>query len=371
MQLPREVCGRCRRPQRVCYCSTLPSLDTRTRIVILQHPRERGMPIGTAHMARLCLPKAELRVGRRWDDLSDLEPAPILLWPGPGARDILREPPPSAQTLVVIDGTWSQAKSVVRDNPSLARLPRYAFAAPEPSHYRIRREPRAEYCSTIEALMHVLGVLEGDPARFRALLDPLRLMVDLQIACQAAGPSRFTPRRPRVARGPELPAQLHGDLVGLVAEANAWAYATRGGTELVHVVAERLRTGERFEALCAPELPLSPSTPHHTELSSGAITSAPPRAELVAGLARFLRPDDVLCTWGHHGANLLHAAGSVLPAECLDLREAAKRKARAKLQGGLEDYAATLGPPPPPRGQGRAGRRLALLAQVVGAWRSF
>jgi hypothetical protein len=60
-----------------------------------------------------------------------------------------------------------------------------------------------------------------------------------------------------------------------------------------------------------------------------------------------------------------------LPAECLDLREAAKRKARAKLQGGLEDYAATLGPPPPPRGQGRAGRRLALLAQVVGAWRSF
>ena len=53
---PREVCARCRRPQRVCYCAALPELGTQTRVVILQHPRERGMPIGTAHMARLCLP---------------------------------------------------------------------------------------------------------------------------------------------------------------------------------------------------------------------------------------------------------------------------------------------------------------------------
>src|SRR5204863_4222267 len=118
-----------------------------------------------------------------------------LLYPGPGARDILREPPAHPVTLVVVDGTWSQAKTVVRDNPILRALPRYAFATPEPSQYRIRREPRAEYVSTIEALMYVLGVLEGQPERFRALLEPLRTMVDNQLACQAAAPAHARRKR--------------------------------------------------------------------------------------------------------------------------------------------------------------------------------
>src|SRR5262249_8118737 len=154
-------------------------LETRTRVVILQHPRERDVAIGTARMASLCLPEASLHVGVRWDEhpalgsvLGDPARPPILLYPGEGARDILAEPPAGPVTLVVVDGPWSQAKTVVRDNPVLARLPRYAFTAPEPTQYRIRREPRREYVSTIEALMHVLGALEGDAARFRALLDP-------------------------------------------------------------------------------------------------------------------------------------------------------------------------------------------------------
>jgi len=179
---PRQVCGRCRRPTSVCYCAALPALDTATRIVILQHPRERAMPIGTAHMATLCLPRATLHVGIDWSAhtplaaaLADPTHPPILLYPGPGARDILLDPPPTPVTLVVVDGTWSQARSVVRDNPILRALPRYAFAPPEPSQYRIRREPSAECVSTIEALMHVLGVLERDPDRFRALLSPLLL----------------------------------------------------------------------------------------------------------------------------------------------------------------------------------------------------
>jgi DTW domain-containing protein YfiP len=177
----------------VCYCAHLPALETRTKVVILQHPRERDMPIGTARMASLCLPGSALHVGIDWSRhaplaaaLTDPTRTPILLYPGPGARDILREPPAGPVTLVVVDGTWSQAKTVVRDNPVLRALPRYAFRAPQPSEYRIRREPTDEYVSTIEALMHVLGALEGDPARFRALLDPFRAMVDAQLARQAS-----------------------------------------------------------------------------------------------------------------------------------------------------------------------------------------
>ncbi len=129
------------------------------------------MPIGTARMAHLCLPQSSLHVGIEWDGsevlrdaCADPERPPILLYPGPGARDILQDPPQAPVTLIVLDGTWSQARTLVRDNPRLAALPRYAFHPPEPSNYRIRREPRVEYVSTIEALMHVLGALEGDPS---------------------------------------------------------------------------------------------------------------------------------------------------------------------------------------------------------------
>jgi len=340
------------------------------------------MPIGTARMASLCLPSAELHVGVRWGDnpalarvLGDPARPPILLYPGPGARDILREPPAGPVTLVVVDGTWSQAKTVVRDNPVLQALPRYAFATPEPSQYRIRREPRAEYVSTIEALMHVLGALEGEPARFRSLLDPLRAMVDAQLACQARSPRRRV-RQPRPPRPPRLripDAIVHrfGDLVCVVGEANAWPYragASSPPEELVHWVAHRPASGEHFEMIAAPEHPLSPSTTFHCELTEDQLRSGAPRSALLERFAQFCRPSDVVCAWGHHGPNLITACGGRLPLERVDLRAASRLLTNRKL-GSLEDYAATLAPVGPPLGAGRAGKRLAMLVQIVQAWR--
>jgi len=202
---PRAVCSRCRRAQVVCYCRHLTSIPTRTRIVFLQHTRERSVAIGTARMASLCLPNSELYVGVHWVGthalaraVGDPERPPALLFPGDAAIDIVREPPPGPITLVVVDGTWRQVKKVVRLNPPLAALPRYAFVPPAPSEYRIRHEPKETYVSTIEALVHVLGVLEGEPARFTALLAPFRAMVDAQLEYVARAPN-FR-RRPVPAR---------------------------------------------------------------------------------------------------------------------------------------------------------------------------
>ena len=362
--MPRAMCARCRRPQSVCYCAALPRLDTRTRVVILQHPRERDMPIGTARMASLCLPNSQLHVGVRWDDAAVFtEPGhtPILLYPGPGARDILRDPPPGPVTLVVVDGTWSQAKTVVRDNPLLRALPRYAFATPEPSQYRIRREPDEKFVSTIEALMHVLGALEGEPARFRPLLDPLTAMVDAQLRCQAERPSHRI-KKPRVPRPPRVPPELverFGDLVCVIAEANAWPY--RDGEpsppdELIQIAAERVATGERFVGFAAPRA-LSPSTLFHTELDEAQLSGTPD--ELRAALAAFSRPSDIPCVWGHYGAELIGLGAR------LDLRAAAQRLENRKV-GALEHYA-----PPVDPARGRGLRRLAMHVAIVRAWRAL
>lgn len=380
--VPRERCLRCRRPRRVCYCAALTSLPTTTRVVILQHPRERDMPIGTARMAHLCLPNSELHVGVRWQEdarlaqvLADPARPAVLLYPGRDARDILSEPPQGPVTLVVIDGTWSQAKTVVRDNPVLQALPRYAFAAPAPSEYRIRKEPEVEYVSTIEALMHVLGALEGEPERFRALLVPLRAMVDTQLECQKSSPRTLVrhsrKRKPIAARVPVLLRERFADLVCVVGEANAWPHAAGPQApphELVHLVAHRIGDGATFSVVSAPRHALAPAVARHVGIAESELRAGCAPAELVARFAAFLRPSDVPCAWGHYALNLLVGAGGTAPQLWLDLRQAARTITQRRI-GSLETFVATQGTPPPALAVGRAGQRAAWLAKLVRDWK--
>jgi len=372
----RPICPRCKRPTKVCYCAALPRLETRTRVVILQHPRERDMPIGTARMASLALPGATLRVGMQWteDALADVLAGPpaILLYPGRGARDILREPPAGPVTLICVDGTWSQARGVVNRSPVLQALPRYAFVAPEPSHYRIRKEPDDKFVSTIEALMHVLGVLEGDPERVRALLDPFHAMVDAQLAAQASAPRRTSYRLPRQEGAPRqrsvlLPAELAerwSDVVCVTAEANAWPKHARPD-ELVQVALHRPATGETLSAIAAPAGELAPSTTFHTELDEATLRAGSSRADVLASVERWLRPTDLVCAWGHYAVELIDTVAAL---DRLDVRRAAQRKEQRKV-GSLEDYGRELELAPAPLAPGRAGRRLALIAALVQRWR--
>jgi DTW domain-containing protein YfiP len=370
------------RPASVCYCRALPSLSTETRVVILQHPRERDMPIGTARMASLALRDSELHVGVRWDEhprlraaLSDPARPPLLLYPGPEAKDILTEPPRGPVTLVVVDGTWSQARVIVRENPILRALPRYAFSTPEPSHYRIRREPRPEYCSTIEALMHVLGVLERDPHRFRALLDPMHAMIDAQLEAYERSQGRAVRRVKRV-RPPRRPLSKQilarfDDLVVLVADGNGWSYGgvERGPDELVHVVLHRVATNETWARVIAPSV-LSPTAPRHVQLSEDVLRAGGDRAQVMAELSSRLAPSDVVCTWGPYSVDRTRRSGGVLPERWLDLRDCARSFASAKI-GTLENYATAFGPAPAPIADGRAGVRAALLAHILHSWRAL
>jgi DTW domain-containing protein YfiP len=200
----RPTCLRCLRPTEFCYCSSLPSVATRTRVVILQHPREARLAICTAWMAHLALPHSELHRGVRFGDHPRVRslaalPGAALLFPGPGATaaDAWAGDPPSH--LFVLDGTWHQAERMLRDNPAIAALPRLSVPLPPASGYGdLRREPAEGLLSTIEALALALGALEGDAPRFAAIAAAFRANVDRQLAC-ARGATRAPRHRGRGA----------------------------------------------------------------------------------------------------------------------------------------------------------------------------
>jgi len=373
----RLVCMTCFRPISVCYCAHIQPIDTKTRVLLLQHPRERDKAIGTARMASLCLPNSQLCVGVDWQNSAELNRAIdeahgkiALLYPGDESSDVSTLADGDLSTLVVVDGTWWQTRKMVRTNPKLSALPRVTFTPERPSEYRIRKEPAEECVSTIEALMYVLGALEGTPERFHALRAPFRAMVDAQIACRdRLQGARIRKRsRPRIKSSP-IPSCLRerkGDLVCVIGEANAWPYCCpeRGSLypdELVHWVAVRAHTGEIFERVIRPSNPLATNTTKHIELVESDLLSGSSLADLLTEFGQFLRPSDILCSWGCYATSLYLKGGGTLPQERYDLRVLSHAVEKRKL-GALENYENQVDELAV---KGRAGRRLAKLAAIV------
>lgn len=363
----------------MCWCAHKVSLRTRTRVVILQHPREERVAIGTVAIAARCLPDAIVArdVAFAPEALNALlygDPArpPVLLFPTDDARDLREDPLPHAVSLVVLDGTWSLAGKLLKLNPALRALPRVRFTPAQPSRYRIRREP-AEHCvATIEALAEALGVLEGDPAGYARLLAPFEAMVDHQIRCAAeTSPRRRTRPHGPAPRGPRRRSPLEDvapeRAVLSYGEASAWPRGTPDAPadELLHQVALRPATGERAEWFIRPARPVPASFYHHAGLPPGALDGAVPRDVFLRQWADFVREGDTLLTWGAFATDLLAAEGAFLPAR-LDLRAEVSARTHAR-PGVLEELAPRCAEAP--LGMGRAGRRLAALAAVYASLR--
>lgn len=191
-------CPECGKPPGVCICDRVEKFATKLRVVILQHPQEDDALLGTAKLVVVTLPKAEIRVGLSWASLDHALgtrdanrerwavlaaaklPAPIpeaargdpvLVIDRKGRlRDLKRH---GLEGIIVLDGTWSQAKTLWWRNAWLLKLPLIVLTPREPSIYgRLRKEPRKEWVSTLEAIGDVLPAL-GEPEAVRLSLRRL------------------------------------------------------------------------------------------------------------------------------------------------------------------------------------------------------
>ncbi len=189
--MSRLRCERCTRPLEHCLCALIPSLPSRSRVLILQHPDEQKHALNTARLAALGLQNAELQVGEVFAELTQwLHPdyRACLLFPGDEAQILpLQASLDDARPLLLVvpDGTWRKARKLLHLNPQLAALPRVCLPSGLASRYRLRKAPGEGALATIEAIVAALELQEA-PTSFAPLLRPFEALIDGQIAAMGA-----------------------------------------------------------------------------------------------------------------------------------------------------------------------------------------
>jgi DTW domain-containing protein YfiP len=170
--------------------------DTRVRVVILQHPQEQDRALGTADLTVQHFRNAILKVGLSWPSLAKILGRSVdphrwaVLYLGsakaaavaPGREVVLLnrkgEPEPNQDALlrniegvVLLDGNWSQAKALWWRNAWMLKCRRVILGPSRPSRYgQLRKEPRRDGLSTIEAAAMLVSRLENRPDIEAALM---------------------------------------------------------------------------------------------------------------------------------------------------------------------------------------------------------
>ncbi len=220
------LCPHCAKPDFLCVCDSVEPIDNKVALLILQHPQEQDRLLGTAGVTRRALTNAELKIGLSWPSLSkvlgrEADPSQwaILHLGAAHAKNLPRErevivldkkgePLPDQDRaltglkgIVIFDGSWAQAKTLWWRNPWVLKARRLALNPQKPSLYgALRREPRREALSTLEAAALALSRLENRPEIESALLKDFAAMLDKYRAALASG--AVSPPEPAHKSGP-------------------------------------------------------------------------------------------------------------------------------------------------------------------------
>jgi len=183
-------CPRCLKPLPLCICDSIAPIENKIALLILQHPQEQDRALGTARLTALHFKNAVLKIGLSWPSLSKALGRQVgdpsrwaVLYLGSAKvaelvtisdivaidrkggieenqRGILKD----IEGIVLLDGTWSQAKALWWRNAWMLKCQRVILGPAHPSRYgKLRREPRRDGLSTIEAAAMLLASLEKRP----------------------------------------------------------------------------------------------------------------------------------------------------------------------------------------------------------------
>jgi DTW domain-containing protein len=218
------VCPHCTKPVPLCICDSITSIKNRIELLILQHPQEQDRALGTARLTALHFADAVLKIGLSWPSLSKalgrrvLDPSRwAVLYLGSAKvadletdRDIVaidhkgrieenqREILKDIEGIVLLDGTWSQAKALWWRNAWMLKCQRVILGPKQPSRYgKLRKEPRRDGLSTIEAAAMLLAALEKRPDIAATLNGSFERMLTKYREAQSVLPELAPKPRPK------------------------------------------------------------------------------------------------------------------------------------------------------------------------------
>ena len=200
-------CPNCGKRPALCICSYASLVESKTKVLIIQHPQEPKEDLGTARLITLTLPNARIKTGLSWRNLSAawgdevdnrrwgvlflgtqqeskqylLQEKQVIVLNPRGKPLLASEQNPDPEKLdgiVAIDGTWRQAKAIWWRNAWLLKLNRIVLSPRNASLYgKLRREPRRESLSTLEAVALCVSENEGNSQIEAAMLRPFRALL--------------------------------------------------------------------------------------------------------------------------------------------------------------------------------------------------
>ncbi|MFT5886584.1 MAG: DTW domain-containing protein YfiP [Arcticibacterium sp.] len=189
------------KPSGSCICEHINPFQTKTRFVILMHPKEyKKEKNGTGHMTKLQLENSEIIVGidftnneRVNEILANEKSDSFLLYPGKDNFNLsIRK---SSETIsfmgtnphiFLLDGTWPCARKMLKLSKNLQNLKRVSFDNKIKSKFLIKQQPNSLCLSTIESVYTVLNLLKEadlEQCETKGFLIPFEKMIEYQIDC--------------------------------------------------------------------------------------------------------------------------------------------------------------------------------------------
>lgn len=188
-------------PSSSCICKHINPFHTKTRFVILMHPKEyKKERNGTGRMTKLQLENSEIIVGvdftnnKRVNEILNKEKeSSFLLYPGEDNFNLsIRKSSEitsflgEAPHIFILDGTWPCARKMLKMSSNLQKLKRVSFDNKIKSKFIIKQQPASLCLSTIESVYTVLDLLNKESFEqcdTKSFLIPFEKMIEYQIEC--------------------------------------------------------------------------------------------------------------------------------------------------------------------------------------------
>jgi DTW domain-containing protein YfiP len=185
-------CIRCRMHTGRCICAQIPHIETRTKIVIMMHPREWPKTTATAPLLADALANCTIHMRSSRGVLAGDTGRGLFLFPLDECEALSAEllaDDPRPVTLVVPDGTWKQARKIAKRHPDLQDMQRIRLPQGPTGGLALRRRPAPDALCTFEAVIRALAIIEPD-APIPALQSLLDAFVSGTLASRGLPPGR-------------------------------------------------------------------------------------------------------------------------------------------------------------------------------------